>query len=83
VQVSEPGKKPYEVRLALADGEARILEVTLEDRPHAVIWPWIAGGVAVLAAAGVGGYFLLRPQDTRGTGPQGQLLTVQLPPGAN
>jgi hypothetical protein len=83
VVVSEPGKKGYETRIILHDGEARTLRVTLEGERHAILWPWIAGGAAVVVGAGIGGYFLLRPHETRGPGPQGQLFTVQLPPGAN
>jgi PEGA domain-containing protein len=83
VQVTAPGKKDYEARIVLGDGEARTFHVTLEGERHTALWPWIAGGAAVLAGAGIGGYFLLRPHDTRGAGPQGQLFTYQLPPGAN
>jgi hypothetical protein len=83
VQVTEPGMKGYETRVDLADGESRALQVTLEAERHALLWPWIAGGAAILVGASVGGYFLFRPQDTRGPGPQGQLPTVQIPAGAN
>jgi hypothetical protein len=65
VQVTEPGKRAYETRVVLGDGEARSLQVTLEEERHAAIWPWIAGGAAILlAGAGVGTYFLVRPQGT-------------------
>ncbi len=74
LQVTEPGKKGYETRIALGDGEARTLQVTLEDERHAARWPWIAAGAAVvLAGVAIGGYFLLRPQDTHGEGPKGML----------
>jgi hypothetical protein len=64
VQVTEPGKKPYEAHLVLGDGEARTLQVTLENERHAAVWPWIAGGAAILVAgACVGGYFLFRQQE--------------------
>ncbi len=83
VQVTEAGRKPFETRIELADAEARTLEVTLEEEAHAPLWPWIAGGAAALIGAGVGGYFLLRPQDTRGPGPTGQLFTAHIPAGGN
>jgi PEGA domain len=78
IQVTESGKKTYESRVSLSDGETRTLQVTLEAEGHGALWPWIAGAVVVLVGAGVGGYFLLRPQETPGAGPQGQLFTVKL-----
>jgi hypothetical protein len=78
VQVTEAGKKDYETRVVLGDGEARTLEVTLEAERRPMLWPWIAGGAALLVGASVGGYFLLRPQDTRGPGPQGTLGQAQI-----
>ncbi len=78
IQVTEPGKKGYEARIVLGDGEARTLQVTLEDERHPAIWPWIVGGAAVLlAGAGIGGYFLLQPRET-GVPPT-TLGTVPLP----
>jgi hypothetical protein len=65
VQVSAPGKKAYEARVELHDGETRTMNVTLEDerRPPRAVWPWILGGAAVVVAgATVGGYFLFRQQ---------------------
>jgi hypothetical protein len=70
LQVTEPGKKSYEARIVLGNGEVRTLEVTLEPEPHTVLWPWIAGGAAVLVGGGIAGYFLLH-QDARASGPQG------------
>ncbi|HEV3192227.1 MAG TPA: PEGA domain-containing protein [Polyangiaceae bacterium] len=88
IQVTEPGKKSYEARIVLGNGEARSLDVTLESEQRAALWPWIAGGAAVLAGGGIGAYFLLR-QDSRTSGQglsglQGQpLFTVKIPPGAH
>lgn len=79
VQVTEVGKRDYQTRIVLGDGEARSLQVTLENEHRTTLWPWIAGGVAVVVGASVGGYFLLRQQDTRGAGPQGQIPSVQIP----
>jgi hypothetical protein len=83
IQITEAGKKPYEARIPLGDGETRMLQVKLENERQPVLWPWFAGGAAALVGAGVGAYFVLRPQDTRGTGPQGQLFTFTIPPGAH
>jgi len=79
VRVTAPGKKPYLMDLEIAAGEHRSIDVTLEDEHHALIWPWIVGGVAVLAAGGaVGGYFLLKPSAAPAAPPTGPINTVQL-----
>jgi hypothetical protein len=66
VVVVAPGKLPYRAHVDLRDGETRTLDVTLRDEPHGGVatWVWIAGSAAVVAGAAVGGYFLLKPQDT-------------------
>jgi len=79
LQVTEPGKKPYAAPLDLQDGEARTLQITLENLPRgAGLWPWIAGGVVVAAGAVVGGYFLLKPHDEAASPPQGTLPPVMI-----
>ncbi len=89
IQVTEAGMKSYEARIVLGNGEARTLDVTLEPEPRAALWPWIAGGAAVLVGGGIGGYFLLR-RDAPASGPQGlsglqgqPLFVVKLPAGAH
>lgn len=77
VRVTAPGKKPYESHVDLTAGSTRTLHVTLEDERNST-WYWIAGGAA-LAAGAVGGYFLLRPEDSPGSHPTGSLATVYLP----
>jgi hypothetical protein len=79
VHVSEPGKKDYDTEVVLGDGEARTLDVTLQEKPHAAIWPWIAGGAAVLVGASIGGYFILRQPASSGA-PTGSLFTTTVPP---
>jgi hypothetical protein len=78
VEVTAPGKQPYRARLVLADGDARSLDVALIDEPRRAVWPWVVGGVAVVAGAIVGGYFLFKPHDESG-GLGGTLGTVVLP----
>ncbi len=79
VRVTAAGKKPYETHLQLLAGSNRSLQITLEDEKHgSTVWYWIAGGAAVAAGAVVGGYFLLKPQDTPGAHPEGKLATVYL-----
>lgn len=81
VRVTARGKKPYETRVQLSIGADRSLQVTLQDESKPVIWPWIAGGAAVLVGAGIGGYFLLKPDDAPGEAPHGKLGTIYLPAG--
>jgi PEGA domain len=77
VQVTAPGKKPYETSTDLRDGETRTLEVTLEDERRGLgVWPWLAGGVVVAAGAVVGGYFLLKPHDEQAPVPMSSLPPV-------
>jgi PEGA domain len=78
VQVTETGKRPYLEPLSLADGDVRSLQVRLVSEPRRLLWPWLAGGAAVVAGAVVGGYFLLKPRDEPG-GPTGSLGTVTIP----
>lgn len=80
VTVTETGKKPYAVTIALRDGETRSMQVTLEDESHGgPAWPWIVGGAVLVAAgAAVGGYFLLKPSDTTTAAPVGSFGDVKL-----
>jgi hypothetical protein len=77
VQVTAPGKKTYEASMDLRDGEARSLQVTLEDeRRGPGVWPWLAGGAVLAAGAVVGGYFLLKPRDQQAAPPMGTIPNV-------
>jgi hypothetical protein len=71
------GKLPYRVHLDLLDGEMRSLDVTLRDGLQGGVptWLWVVGGAVVAAGAVVGGYFMLKPQDTTSS-PTGQLGVV-------
>jgi hypothetical protein len=80
VRVTAAGKKPYEAHVQLLAGSTRGLQITLEDESHGSnVWFWVAGGAAVAAGAAVGGYFLLKPQESAGAHPEGKLATVYLP----
>jgi PEGA domain-containing protein len=71
VHVSATGKQPYHTEVVIKDGDTSTLHIALQDEQKNVllrdqgsnntIW-WVVGGVA-LAGAGVGTYFLLRPED--------------------
>jgi len=81
VRVTGSGKKPYNSEVRLDVGMTRSLDVALQDEGSSKpIWPWIAGGAAVLVGASVGGYFLLKPAE-RDPGPNGGLGRVYLPLG--
>ena len=79
VSVTESGKTPYEAQVDLRDGEARSVELTLQDEKHTnAIWPWVVGGAAVAAGAAVGGYLLFRssPEAAPLAGPSATYATV-------
>jgi len=77
VNVTEQGKSPYAAHVDLRDGETRTLDVTLlDEKPGGAVWPWIAGGVAVVAAGTVGGYFLFRTSPDHSAALSGQFATV-------
>ncbi|HEY5376279.1 MAG TPA: hypothetical protein VIK01_21510 [Polyangiaceae bacterium] len=79
VRVTGAHKKPYESRVQLLAGSTRSLQITLEDESHGSnLWLWVAGGAAVAAGAAVGGYFLLKPQDSPGAHPEGKFGTAYL-----
>ncbi|HYQ14643.1 MAG TPA: PEGA domain-containing protein [Polyangiaceae bacterium] len=80
VRVTAQHKQTYETSVELAPGSSRTLQIALRDvaRP---IWPWVAGGAALLVGATVGGYFLFRKDDAPGAVPHGELGNVQLPLG--
>jgi hypothetical protein len=80
IRVTAPGKKAYETHLELAPGSSRSLQVALEDeRKGLPLWVWVAGGAVAAAGAGVGGYFLFKPDDPGRETPRGKLGTVILP----
>jgi hypothetical protein len=78
VQVTQPGKRPYETQVEIAEGGVRTMQVTLVDVPGPPVWPWIVGGAAVLIGGTVGGYFLFKSREET-QGPTGTLGTVTLP----
>lgn len=77
LEVTAPKRKPYSAKLDLLAGGTRTLQVTLEDE-DSPLWPWLAGGGALLAGAAVGGYFLFRPAEEEPTGPSGSLGSFRL-----
>jgi hypothetical protein len=79
VVVTEPGKLAYKAEIDLKDGETRSVNVTLESEKHGgSVWPWVAGGAAVVAGAVVGGYFLFKTQPAGAAAPPDQLGSLTL-----
>ena len=55
------------------------MNVTLESEKHGgSVWPWVAGGAAVVAGAVVGGYFLFKTQPAAAPLPPDQLGSLTL-----
>lgn len=80
VRVTAPGKKAYEMQVELLGNSSKSLQVSLEDeRKGLPVWAWVAGGAALAAGAGLGGYFLFRSDEREREVPRGQLGTVILP----
>jgi len=82
LQITEVGKVPYRARVTVGEGEMKMTSVTLEDVRHRVVWPWVAGGIAVAAAAALGGYFLFKSENQGAEPPAGALGTIHLSVGS-
>jgi hypothetical protein len=84
VSLSAQGKQSHKTEVVIRDDDTSSLHINLVDESRAApsdssshaLW-WIVGGVA-LAGAGVGGYFLLRPEDERAQPEIGTLGAVDL-----
>jgi hypothetical protein len=77
IQVTAPGKRAYSSVLDLRPGETRSIQVMLPvDSRGPTVWPWVALGVAVVAGAAVGAYFIFQPHDERGPVPSTTLGAV-------
>lgn len=64
MRVTEPGMHPFSLDFAIAEGEFRRLDVTLQRDNQGGISPavwWLGGGLLAAAGLGAGAYFLFRP----------------------
>lgn len=89
VEASAKGKQPYVADALVQDNQTATLKVTLQNEPTKAAaasgggiptWLWVGGAVVLAAGAGVGGYFLFKPDDSGPPPPvEGSLSTVELP----
>ena len=67
LSVSAPNKKPFQTDVAIEAEQTTRIQVSLEpmgsDSSEFKSWPWVAGGVAIVALASVGAYFAFGPDD--------------------
>jgi hypothetical protein len=68
LNVTAEGKQPYQTDVAIETGQLTTHRVSLEqvatgERAAFSSWPWVAGGVALVALVSVGAYFAFRPDD--------------------
>jgi hypothetical protein len=73
VYVVAKGKRPYQTDVVVKDNDVNAVHVTLQNESTSTVvvqkegvpaWMWITGGV-LAAGAGVGAYFLLKPDEGR------------------
>lgn len=88
VEVSAKGKQTYFADGLVQDGQASTLRITLQNEPakaaadsgRVPTWLWVSGAAVLALGAGVGGYFLLKPDDKGPPAPiEGSLGTIELP----
>jgi hypothetical protein len=87
VEASAKGKQTYVSDVLVQDNQTSNLPITLQNEAHKAdsgspipTWVWISGAVVLAAGAGVGGYFLFKPEDQGPPAPvDGSLGTVELP----
>lgn len=78
LKVEHEGYVSYQSEVVIQDGKDRTVQITLEKEKGKGVptWVWITGGVVLAAGAGVGAYFLFKPETKfidppSGTGPFG------------
>jgi hypothetical protein len=88
VEVSAKGKQPYVADSLVQDNQTATMRVNLQNEPSKApaassgvpAWLLVGGAVVLAAGAGVGGYFLFKPEDKGPPAPvEGSLGTVDLP----
>jgi hypothetical protein len=67
LSVSAPNKKQFQTDVAIEAEQTTRIQVSLESSGEGSStfnsWPWVAGGVAIVALASVGAYFAFGPEE--------------------
>ncbi len=91
LSVTAPGKQARQLDVMVNDGKLSTSHVVLQSATltkekdsgfFGGPWPWVIGGAVLATGAGVGAYFLLKPEDEPAPAPVGGSLnpgTVRLP----
>lgn len=88
VEASAKGKQTYYGDGLVQDNQTATLRINLQNEPSKAAadsgklptWLWVGGAAVLAIGAGVGGYFLLKPEDKGPPAPvDGSLATVELP----
>jgi hypothetical protein len=89
VEVSAKGKQTYVGEGLVQDNQTATMRVNLQNEPAKAApaagsgvptWLWVGGAAVLAVGAGVGGYFLFKPEDKGPPAPvEGSLGTVELP----
>jgi hypothetical protein len=88
VEATAKGKQPYVADSLVQDNQTATLRINLQNEPSKAApassglpaWLWVGGAVVLAAGAGVGSYFLFKPDDKGPPAPvEGSLGTVDLP----
>ena len=77
LRVTAPEDRPFETKVVIVDNRSHTFQVDLEPLPAdwgIPTWAWIGGASVLAAGAGVGAYFLLKPEASEP--PQGTLDTI-------
>jgi hypothetical protein len=88
VEATAKGKQPYVADSLVQDNQTATMRINLQNEPSRApaassgvpAWLLVGGAVVLAAGAGVGGYFLFKPDDKGPPAPvEGSLGTVDLP----
>jgi hypothetical protein len=86
VEATAKGKQPYVSDSLVQDDQTSTLRVALQDEAQPAAqpsliptWLWVGGGAVLAVGAGVGSYFLFKPDEKAPPPTAGSIGTVELP----